>query len=330
MVDEKILNLEHISAEYRTDDGVSSVLNDISFSLNKGETLGLVGETGAGKTTTALAIMGLLPKRTGYITNGSIEFAEEGDLLTKAEGKMRAIRGHRISMIFQDPMTSLNPVLRIGDQIKESFKIHLPDLSDEEMEQKVDEMLEMVGIPASRKREYPHQFSGGMKQRVVIAIALSLEPELLIADEPTTALDVTIQAQVLHMMKQLKKNLNTSMILITHDLGIVSQNCDKVAVMYAGTIVESGTAEEIFLNEEHHPYTVGLFGSIPDMNRKTKRLSPIDGLMPDPMDLPAGCVFSPRCPKCTQRCLEEVPQEVNIGGGHIVKCHLFQEVKADE
>ena len=169
-----------------------------------------------------------------------------------------------------------------------------------------------------------------MKQRVVIAIALSLEPELLIADEPTTALDVTIQAQVLHMMKQLKKNLNTSMILITHDLGIVSQNCDKVAVMYAGTIVESGTAEEIFLNEEHHPYTVGLFGSIPDMNRKTKRLSPIDGLMPDPMDLPAGCVFSPRCPKCTQRCLEEVPQEVNIGGGHIVKCHLFQEVKADE
>ena len=329
-MDEKILNLEHISAEYRTDDGVSSVLNDISFSLNKGETLGLVGETGAGKTTTALAIMGLLPKRTGYITNGSIEFAEAGDLLTKGEGKMRAIRGHRISMIFQDPMTSLNPVLRIGDQIKESFKIHLPDLSDEEMEQKVDEMLEMVGIPASRKREYPHQFSGGMKQRVVIAIALSLEPELLIADEPTTALDVTIQAQVLHMMKQLKKNLNTSMILITHDLGIVSQNCDKVAVMYAGTIVESGTAEEIFLNEEHHPYTVGLFGSIPDMNRKTKRLSPIDGLMPDPMDLPAGCVFSPRCPKCTQRCLEEVPQEVNIGGEHIVKCHLFQEVKADE
>ncbi len=329
-MDGKILNIEHISAEYRTDDGISSVLNDVSLSLGNGETLGLVGETGAGKTTTALAIMGLLPKRTGFITEGKIEFAQDGDLLKKTEAEMRAIRGHRISMIFQDPMTSLNPVLRIGDQIKESFKIHMPELSDAEMEQKVDEMLEMVGIPAARKREYPHQFSGGMKQRVVIAIALSLEPELLIADEPTTALDVTIQAQVLHMMRQLKKNLNTSMILITHDLGIVSQNCDKVAVMYAGTIVESGTAEEIFLNEMHHPYTVGLFGSIPDMKKKTKRLSPIDGLMPDPMDLPEGCVFSPRCPKCMDKCRKTAPKAVNIGGEHIVSCHLFEEVTADE
>lgn len=243
---------------------------------------------------------------------------------------MRAIRGHRISMIFQDPMTSLNPVLRIGDQIKESFKIHMPELSDEEMEKKVDNMLEMVGIPASRKREYPHQFSGGMKQRVVIAIALSLEPELLIADEPTTALDVTIQAQVLHMMRQLKKNLGTSMILITHDLGIVSQNCDKVAVMYAGTIVESGTAEEIFLSESHHPYTVGLFGSIPDMKKQTKRLSPIDGLMPDPMDLPTGCVFHPRCPKCMEKCKNEVPKAVTIDGEHVIRCHLFEEVENHE
>lgn len=243
---------------------------------------------------------------------------------------MRAIRGHRISMIFQDPMTSLNPVLRIGDQIKESFKIHMPDLSDEEMEKKVDQMLEMVGIPASRKREYPHQFSGGMKQRVVIAIALSLEPELLIADEPTTALDVTIQAQVLHMMRQLKKNLGTSMILITHDLGIVSQNCDKVAVMYAGTIVESGTAEEIFLSESHHPYTVGLFGSIPDMKKQTKRLSPIDGLMPDPMELPTGCVFHPRCPKCMEKCRTEVPKAVNVDGEHVIRCHLFEEVESHE
>lgn len=327
---EKILSIDHISAEYRTDDGVSSVLNDISFSLNKGETLGLVGETGAGKTTTALAIMRLLPKHTGFITGGEIQFEGRGNLLERTEAEMRAIRGHRISMIFQDPMTSLNPVLRIGDQIKESFKIHMPELSDEEMEKKVDNMLEMVGIPASRKREYPHQFSGGMKQRVVIAIALSLEPELLIADEPTTALDVTIQAQVLHMMRQLKKNLGTSMILITHDLGIVSQNCDKVAVMYAGTIVESGTAEEIFLSESHHPYTVGLFGSIPDMKKQTKRLSPIDGLMPDPMDLPTGCVFHPRCPKYMEKCKNEVPKAVTIDGEHVIRCHLFEEVENHE
>lgn len=329
-MNEKILSIEHISAEYRTDDGVSSVLNDISFSLNKGETLGLVGETGAGKTTTALAIMRLLPKHTGFITNGEIQFEGSGNLLARTEAEMRAIRGHRISMIFQDPMTSLNPVLRIGDQIKESFKIHMPDLSDDEMEKKVDEMLEMVGIPASRKREYPHQFSGGMKQRVVIAIALSLEPELLIADEPTTALDVTIQAQVLHMMRQLKKNLGTSMILITHDLGIVSQNCDKVAVMYAGTVVESGTAEEIFTSDTHHPYTVGLFGSIPDMKKQTRRLSPIDGLMPDPMDLPQGCVFHPRCPKCMEKCKCEVPEAVSLGGEHVVRCHLFEEAADHE
>lgn len=327
---EKILNIEGISAEYRTDDGVSSVLNNIDLSLEKGETLGLVGETGAGKTTTALAIMGLLPKRTGFITEGKIEFAEIGNLLDKTEADLRAIRGHRISMIFQDPMTSLNPVLRVGDQIKESFKIHMPNLSDEEMEKKVDHMLEMVGIPASRKREYPHQFSGGMKQRVVIAMALSLEPELLIADEPTTALDVTIQAQVLHMMKELKRNLSTSMILITHDLGIVSQNCDKVAVMYAGTIVETGTVDEIFSGDNHHPYTIGLFGSIPDMNVNTKRLSPIDGLMPDPMELPEGCVFNPRCPKCTEKCRTCKPEVINLGGEHRVCCHLFQEAELNE
>lgn len=321
------LELKHISAEYRTDDGVSHVLNDVSLTLDYGQTLGLVGETGAGKTTTALAVMGLLPKRTGFITGGEIHFAEEGNLLEVKEEKMKAIRGHRISMIFQDPMTSLNPVIRVGDQIKESFKVHMKDLSNEEMEQKVDEILELVGIPASRKREYPHQFSGGMKQRVVIAMALSCEPELLIADEPTTALDVTIQAQVLHMMNDLKKKLGTSMILITHDLGIVSQTCDKVAVMYAGSIIESGTAEEIFLNESHHPYTIGLFGSIPDLKKETRRLSPIDGLMPDPMDLPQGCVFHPRCPKCMEVCRTQVPENISLGGDHLIRCHLFKEVK---
>ena len=318
-----LLKINDLHAEYRTDEGTSSVINGISLSLEKGETLGLVGETGAGKTTTALAIMRLLPKKTGFITGGTIEFGEEGNLLDKSEALMRTIRGHRISMIFQDPMTSLNPVIRVGDQIKESFKIHFPELSDDEMDKKVDSMLEMVGIPAARKNEYPHQFSGGMKQRVVIAMALSCEPELLIADEPTTALDVTIQAQVLHMMRELKKNLGTSMILITHDLGIVSQNCEKVAVMYAGTILESGTAEEIFGETEHHPYTVGLFGSIPDMNNPTDRLSPIDGLMPDPLNLPQGCVFNPRCPHCMDICSERKPEQTVLEGSHLVCCHLF-------
>lgn len=321
----KLLEIKHLSAEYRTDDGTSRVLNDVNLTLNNGETLGLVGETGAGKTTTALAIMRLLPKRTGFITGGEICFAGEDDLLQKNEDIMKAIRGHRISMIFQDPMTSLNPVIRVGEQIKESFKVHMPDLGNEEMEKKVDEILELVGIPAERKREYPHQFSGGMKQRVVIAMALSCEPQLLIADEPTTALDVTIQAQVLHMMNDLKEKLNTSMILITHDLGIVSQNCDKVAVMYAGSIIESGTAEEIFTNEQHHPYTVGLFGSIPDLKKKTRRLSPIDGLMPDPTDLPSGCVFHPRCPKCMDICKTQEPRTCGLSGTHQIKCHLFDK-----
>ncbi len=325
-----ILKINDLQAEYRTDEGVSSVINGINLTLNRGETLGLVGETGAGKTTTALSVMRLLPKKTGYITGGTIEFAEEGDLLTKSDAQMRSIRGHRISMIFQDPMTSLNPVIRVGEQIKESFKIHFPDLSDEEMEKKVDEMLEMVGIPSSRKSEYPHQFSGGMKQRVVIAMALSCEPELLIADEPTTALDVTIQAQVLHMMRELKRNLGTSMILITHDLGIVSQNCEKVAVMYAGNIIESGSAEEIFGETKHHPYTVGLFGSIPDMKKPTRRLAPIEGLMPDPLNLPSGCVFSPRCPHCMDICKEIKPEPTVLDGSHTVCCHLFGKEGTDK
>ena len=318
-----ILKINDLHAEYRTDEGVSSVLCGIDLTLFRGETLGLVGETGAGKTTAALSVMRLLPKKTGYITEGSIEFGEEGNLLKKSEAEMRSIRGHRISMIFQDPMTSLNPVIRVGEQIKESFKIHFSELSDEEMEKKVDAMLEMVGIPAARKNEYPHQFSGGMKQRVVIAMALSCEPELLIADEPTTALDVTIQAQVLHMMRELKRNLGTSMILITHDLGIVSQTCEKVAVMYAGNIIESGSAEEIFGEVQHHPYTVGLFGSIPDMKKPTRRLAPIEGLMPDPLALPSGCVFNPRCPHCMDICREEKPGKTVIQGSHTVCCHLF-------
>lgn len=324
---EPLLKIERLNVEYRTDEGVSKVLNDVSLCINPGETLGLVGETGAGKTTTALSIMRLLPRKVGKVNHGSISFGEGGDLLEKSEAEMRLIRGHHISMIFQDPMTSLNPVLTIGEQIRESFDVHMKDLSLAEKEKKVDAILEMVGIPAARKTEYPHQFSGGMKQRVVIAIALSCEPDLLIADEPTTALDVTIQAQVLYMMSELKKRLNTSMLLITHDLGVVSQNCDKVAVMYAGSIIEYGSAEAVFEHEHHHPYTVGLFGSIPDLKVSTKRLSPIDGLMPDPMNLPSGCVFHPRCPHCSEICKTTVPQMVELGQDHQVSCHLFSRGK---
>lgn len=319
-----LLNIKDLTVDYKTDDGISHVLNRVFLSINKGETIGLVGETGAGKTTTALSIMRLLPKKTGIVRNGEILFDNE-NLLKHTEAEMRTIRGEKISMIFQDPMTSLNPVIKVGNQIRESLEIHRTDMSEQEMDKRVDDILEMVGIPASRKNEYPHQFSGGMKQRVVIAIALACEPELLIADEPTTALDVTIQAQVLHLMNNLKDKLGTSMLLITHDLGIVSQMCEKVAVMYAGTIIEYGTAKDIFMGTHHHPYTVGLFGSIPDLKVAAKRLSPIDGLMPDPMDLPKGCVFHPRCPKCFEKCKTIEPEAIAINGEHTIKCHIYEK-----
>ena len=288
MSETNLLEIKHLTVVYHTEEDDVHALNDVSFTLQKGETLGLVGETGAGKTTTALSIMRLLPKRVGEVKAGEILF-EGRDLLRCTDADMRAIRGASVSMIFQDPMTSLNPTIRIGDQIAESIHQHQPEMKRADVDRRVDEILEMVGIPASRKQEYPHQFSGGMKQRVVIAIALALEPQLLIADEPTTALDVTIQAQVLQMMGDLQRQLGTSTILITHDLGVVSQTCDRVAVMYAGEIVEVGTAEDIFLGKVHHPYTDGLFGSLPDLQHETRRLSPIDGLMPDPADLPEGC-----------------------------------------
>ena len=317
---EIIAEIRDLSVVYHTEEDDVHALNGVSLKLYKGETLGLVGETGAGKTTTALSIMRLLPKRVGEITSGEIYF-EGRDLLKCTEADMRAIRGAEISMIFQDPMTSLNPVLKVGEQIAESIRQHEPDMKKPQVEKRVEEILEMVGIPASRKNEYPHQFSGGMKQRVVIAIALALEPRLLLADEPTTALDVTIQAQVLQMMGDLQQKLGTSTILITHDLGVVSQNCDRVAVMYAGEVVESGTAKEIFLGEKHHPYTQGLFGSLPDLNHETRRLSPIDGLMPDMTQVPEGCKFAPRCPHCTEQCRTCQPQ-LKGTEDHSIRYHL--------
>ena len=321
---EKILQVKNLNIIYKTDLETVHAVNGISFGISKGKTLGIVGETGAGKTTTALAILRLLPERTGKIVSGSIELMGE-DLLKFPDGKMRDIRGERVAMIFQDPMTSLNPVISVGDQIGEVLSLHsFKDKKKEEIEARVDEVLRLVGIQPERKKEYPHQFSGGMKQRVVIAIALACEPDLLIADEPTTALDVTIQAQVLAMIRELKERLGTSMIMITHDLGIVAQTCDEVAVMYAGELIEAGTLEDIFTSEKHHPYTSGLFGSIPNLKVKTNRLNPIGGLMPDPTNLPKGCKFSPRCPHRMEICVATEPDD-RLFGTHSIKCHLFKE-----
>lgn len=318
---DKLLEISGLNVIYETDDARTYAVNGLDLTLNKGETLGLVGETGAGKTTTALSIMKLLPERIGLIKSGLIKL-EDIDITKATEADMRLIRGESISMIFQDPMTSLNPILTIGEQISEVLELHKKNMSREQMSKRVDEILQLVEISPERKNDYPHQFSGGMKQRVVIAIALACEPKLLLADEPTTALDVTIQAQVLDMMKDLKEKLNTAMILITHDLGVVAQTCDRVAVMYAGEIIEIGTKEDIFRENDHHPYTDGLFGSIPDMTKTTKRLNPIEGLMPDPTDLPKGCKFHTRCPRCMEICKTEKPENY-INDTHTIKCHLF-------
>ena len=319
---EKLLEVKDLHVMYRTDDDNVYALNGVDIAVEKGKTLGLVGETGAGKTTLALSIMRLLPDRVGFITKGGITL-EGRDLLALTEADMRTLRGSDISMIFQDPMTSLNPIHTVGDQIAEVIALHNQQASKAEVERKVDEMLEMVGIPAIRKSEYPHQFSGGMKQRIVIAIALACNPRLLLADEPTTALDVTIQAQVLEMMNELKQKLQTSMILITHDLGIVAQICDQVAIMYAGEVVEIGTVEDIFEGTQHHPYTVGLFGAIPNMAEESPRLHPIDGLMPDPSVVLPGCPFAERCPHAQGKCRESRPAPVAVNNGmHRVKCWL--------
>ena len=317
-----ILNIKDLSVIYKTDLETVDAVNGINIEIKKKSTFGLVGETGAGKTTTARSIIRLLPA-VGHVTAGSIEF-EGKNLLELSEEEMRQYRGDKIAMVFQDPMTSLNPVMSVGNQIAETIKIHNPELSKEEVEKRVESTLTMVGILPSRKVEYPHQFSGGMKQRVIIAIALACEPDLLIADEPTTALDVTIQAQVLMMIKDLRERLGTSMLMITHDLGIVAKICDDVGVMYAGKIVESGTVQDIFEGKCHHPYTEGLFGSIPDLKSKAKRLNAIPGLMPDPTNLPKGCAFAERCKYAKDICFQEQPK-VSVSGTHKLCCHLFDE-----
>jgi peptide/nickel transport system ATP-binding protein len=312
-----LLEIKDLSIQYVTDENTISAVNGVSFSLEEGTTLGLVGETGAGKTTTALGIMRLVPDPPGKITGGEILYKGE-DLFQRSEREMRKIRGKDISMIFQDPMTALNPVHPVGRQIAEVIKLH-QNCSKKEAMKRAGEMLEKVGIPAERAADFPHQFSGGMKQRVVIAIALACDPVLLIADEPTTALDVTIQAQVLDMINSLKKEFNTAMLLITHDLGVVAETCDRVAIMYAGQIVEYGNLEAIF-DHTAHPYTQGLFGSIPRLDLDVETLEPIQGLMPDPANLPTGCKFHPRCPYATEMCAQQEPPVTRLGEQHWARC----------
>ena len=322
---ERILKVNNLHVDYVTDDEVVKAVNGISFELMKGESIGLVGETGAGKTTTALSIMQLIPDPPGIITEGEIIF-EGKNMIFNTEKENQKIRGNGISMIFQDPMTALNPIMTIGDQLTEVVLQH-KKCSKSEAEKQVKELLETVGVKSDRFNDYPHQFSGGMKQRVVITMALLCNPDLLIADEPTTALDVTIQAQVLEIIMQLQKKFNMSLILITHDLGVVAETCDRVAIVYAGEIVEIGTVEQVYLNTKH-PYTKGLFDSIPKIDEDTEKLIPIEGQMPNMAKLPSGCYFHPRCKYCQEICKKEAPP-VRGENGHTYRCHfdLFHEGK---
>ena len=317
------LSVRGLTVEYTSSGEVIHAVNNVSFDLLKGKTFGLVGETGAGKTTIAKSILRILPQPPARVVSGEIYFADK-ELLSLEEDEMRGIRGKNISMIFQDPMTALNPIMRVGSQIAEVIRKH-DGVSRKQAEEKAGKMLEMVGIPGSRSREFPHQFSGGMKQRVVIAMALACNPGLILADEPTTALDVTIQAQVLDMIKDLKEKYNTAMIMITHDLGVVAQVCDDVAIVYAGEIVETGTKEQIF-TAPRHPYTLGLFGSLPDLNSDVERLSPIRGLPPDPSKLPQGCSFGARCPNADESCQRERSGLIDLGSGHLCRCRNLDKI----
>ncbi|MCM1296427.1 MAG: ABC transporter ATP-binding protein [Muribaculaceae bacterium] len=312
------LSVENLAVEYTSNGEVVHAVNGVSFTLDRGRTLGLVGETGAGKTTIAKSILRILPEPPARIRGGRIVL-DGVDLLGLSRSEMYKIRGNKISMIFQDPMTSLNPVHKIGEQITEVIELHNPGMTHGEAKRRSIEMLERVGIPADRYGEYPHQFSGGMKQRVVIAMALACNPELLLADEPTSALDVTIQAEVLAMIKALRDDLGTAMVMITHDLGIVAQVCDEVAIVYAGEILEYGSTREIFQNCRH-PYTIGLFGAIPKLDAKVRRLNAIKGLPPDPTNMPRGCRFHPRCQMASDACRRGGIPFCEVGPGHFCRC----------
>lgn len=319
---DNVLEIKDLVVHYETDDGCVEAVNGLSISIGRERTLGLVGETGAGKTTTALSILNLVPNPPGVIKSGEI-LVEGKNVLQMSEKELESMRGNDVAMIFQDPMTALNPVMTVGSQIAESIQLHQNVDAKEAME-KAKEMLRTVGISDSRAGDYPHQFSGGMKQRVIIAIALACQPNLLIADEPTTALDVTIQAQVLSLMKDLIVNNHMSMLLITHDPGVVAETCDDVAVVYAGRIVEVGSADDVF-NHTRHPYTEGLFDSLPNLRQRGEELVPIKGLMPDPMNLPQGCTFAERCPYATEACRENIPELRHVEGSHYVACDAYRD-----
>ena len=318
---ETVLDVKDLVVHYVLEDETVEAVNGVSFSLKKGQTLGLVGETGAGKTSTALAILNLVQTPPGVIKSGSINVCGS-EVLKMTPKQLEKIRGKDVSMIFQDPMTALNPVMTVGEQIAESIRYH-EGLSMKDSIDKAIEMLELVGIPGIRWVEYPHQFSGGMKQRVIIAIALACNPQVLLADEPTSALDVTIQAQVLDMMGDLKDKLGTALVMITHDLGVVAKVCDAVAVMYAGKIVEYGTLEDVF-NHPMHPYTEGLFNSLPNIKDRAAELIPIPGLMPDPTKLPPGCAFEPRCRYAVEACKEPCTVR-SVTDTHMLLCTRYDD-----
>jgi peptide/nickel transport system ATP-binding protein len=320
--DEIVLDIKDLVVHYVLENETVEAVNGVSLQLKKGQTIGVVGETGAGKTSMALAVLNLVPSPPGVIKSGSISVCGS-DVLKMSTKQLEKIRGKDVSMIFQDPMTSLNPVMTVGAQIAESVKYH-ENVTNDEAFKRAEEMLELVGIPKARAIEYPHQFSGGMKQRVVIAIALACNPKVLLADEPTSALDVTIQAQVLDMMSELKEKLGTALVMITHDLGVVAKVCDLVAVMYAGRIVEYGTLEDVF-NSPKHPYTEGLFGSLPNIEDRKAELIPIPGLMPDPTKLPVGCAFEPRCRYATSVCRDKRLNNHIVSDTHTVLCARYDE-----
>ena len=318
---EKLLEVKNLTIGFPDETGMRTVVDDVSFDIGYGEIVGIVGESGSGKSMTGQTIMGL-KNRDAHISSGEILFNGK-DLLKISDEELSKVQGNDMSMVFQEPMTSLNPVLTVGEQIAEVIGLH-ENISEKEAADKAGQMLEVVGIPKERYGEYPHQFSGGMKQRVVIAMALACNPKLLIADEPTTALDVTIQAQVLETMKELREKFGSAMIMITHDLGIIAEVCDEVSVVYAGQIVEHGTLEDVF-ERTLHPYTEGLFGSLPNIEERRHRLQPIPGLMPDPTDLPKGCCFAPRCKYCTEACTKARPEMKWVSDTHYVRCSRYDE-----
>lgn len=321
---EKLLQVSELETQFTKDKEKLKILRGVSFHINKGEVLGLVGESGCGKSLTSLSIMKLFKGTSGEISGGSIYFKGE-DLTQKTEREMRKIRGKQMAMIFQEPMTSLNPVMKIGEQLLEPIRPHL-DLNEKQAKEHVIFILKKVGIPRAEEivYEYPHQLSGGMRQRIMIAMAMSCNPQLLIADEPTTALDVTIQAQILELMKQLQREEGMSVLLITHDLGVVAEMCDRVSVMYAGRIVEEANVFELFESPKH-PYTKGLIGSVPKIGQRKDKLTSIKGNVPDPGNMPKGCKFAPRCNEAMTVCFEEEPNATDLGNGRKCSCWMIEE-----